>query len=112
MSIEKFRDAGYTKVQPNGDETIWFRHGESDPDGRRCYCVVFGDMQINDVVIMTAKQAFLLELKHADKIVIADWTEMFNMQPHMLDELGPNKYGIELKCEYTFEDVYNYNSCV
>ena len=97
-------------MQPDGNENMWFKDAQPDPDGRRCYCVVFSDMSLNDVVVMTAKQAFLLEIKHGDKIVIADWTETFNIQPHMFDELGPDKYGIDLTNKFTFEDVYNYNS--
>ena len=110
--IDTFREAGYTKIQKNGKETVWFAHNQPDPKGRRCYCVVFQDMSVNDLIVMTEKQAFMLKLKHGDKITIADWTDMFNMQPDMIENMPPHKYGISISPTKTFEDIYTHTSTV
>ena len=107
--LKTFRDAGYTRVQKDGNETVWFRNGIPDPEGRRCYCVVFQDMSLNDIVIMTKQQAFMLELKHGENIVISDWTIIFNKRPDMLKELTKPKYGACITEGVTYEDIYNYN---
>jgi len=50
--LKKWRDAGLTKVQPNGNEQFYVHSAVPDSQGRRCYCVVAQDMSFNDVVVI------------------------------------------------------------
>jgi len=103
--IQLFRDAGMTKVQSNGNETFWCKDQKSDPDGKRCYCVVTQNMTLNEVVCMTPKQAMWIKLKYADAIEVADWTDTFNIHPDTLRKLPDPLYGKSLQNEVTFEDI-------
>ena len=103
--LKRFRDAGLTKVQPNGNEQFYVRDATPDPHGRRCYCVVAADMRFNDVVIMTPQQRLMVQLKFGDRLDIADWTEVFNIQPDMLNEFHGTKYGAQTQERITYEEL-------
>jgi len=103
--LKQWRDAGLTKVQPNGNEQFYVRDAVPDPHGRRCYCVVAADMRFNDVVIMTPQQRLMVELKFGDRLDIADWTEVFNIQPDMLNEFHGTKYGAQTQERITYEEL-------
>jgi len=103
--LKRFREAGLTKVQPNGNEQFYVHNATPDPHGRRCYCVVATDMRFNDVVVMTPQQKLMIELKFGERLDIADWTETFNMQPYMLEELKGTKYGVQTDSRLTYEDL-------
>ena len=103
--LKRFRDAGLTKVQPNGNEQFYVHDATPDPYGRRCYCVVATDMRFNDVVVMTPQQKLMVELKFGERLDITDWTETFNMQPYMLEELKGTKYGVQTDSRLTYEDL-------
>ncbi len=105
MSLKKYREAGLTKVQPNGNEQFYIHAATPDQYGRRCYCVVAADMRFNDVVVMTPQQKMMIELKFGDQLDIADWTEVFNIQPDMLDEFHGTKYGVETQERITYQEL-------
>ena len=86
---------------------VYFNTGENvDRLKTRCWCVIFADMTLNDVVCGTEHEMFLLKFKYGDRIVISDWTERYGLTPSMLKEndeyLGTDGEII------TFEDVYNW----
>ena len=68
-----------TRIHPDGKEIVFFKNSIPDANGRRCYCVVFTDMSLNDVMCLTPKQVFMLKLTHGDKIEITDWTDFYDM---------------------------------
>lgn len=103
--LKRFRDAGLTKVQSNGKEQFYVQNAVQDPHGRRCYCVVAQDMSFNDIVVMTPQQKMMVVMKFGDYLEIADWTETFNMQPYMLEELKGTKYGVKTDEKITYEDL-------
>ena len=103
--LKQWRDAGLTKVQPNGNEQFYVHNATPDPHGRRCYCVVAADMRFNDVVVMTPQQKLMIELKFGERLDIADWTEVFNIQPDMLNEFHGTKYGVETQERITYEEL-------
>ena len=37
-----------TRIHPDGREIVYFKNSIPDANGRRCYCVVFTDMSLND----------------------------------------------------------------
>lgn len=103
--LKQWRDAGLTKVQPNGNEQFYVHSATPDPQGRRCYCVVAQDMSFNDVVVMTPQQRMMVELKFGHRIDIEDWTEIFNIQPDMLTEFHGNKYGVKTEERITYNEL-------
>ncbi len=74
-------------------------------NAKRCYCVVAADMRFNDVVVMTPQQKLMIELKFGERLDIADWTEVFNIQPDMLNEFHGTKYGVETQERITYEEL-------
>ena len=97
------------KVHEDGRERFWFP-GRPDPNGLRCYCVVFNDMSFNEIIAMTPKQAMMLEFAHGADIEISDWTEEFNLQPHMLEE-HDTVYG-SFATKHKYEDVLAYKKSI
>tara|TARA_R110002153_G_scaffold218577_2_gene370996 strand:- start:110 stop:373 length:264 start_codon:yes stop_codon:yes gene_type:complete len=74
-------------------------------NAKRCYCVVAQDMRFNDVVTMTPQEMTMVQLKFGDRLVIADWTETFNIQPDQLDQFKGEKYGVETSQRITYKDL-------
>ncbi len=107
------KDVSYTtKVHDDGREIIHFTGGKQDPDGRRCYCVIFNDMSLNDVMCLTPNQVMMLQIAKGDQISITDWTEFYGMTPNMVEDMEDTKYGVSMQCQYTFNDVLRHNSSI
>ena len=47
MSLPNYKVT--TRIHDDGRRIVYFKSGKQDPKGRRCYCVVFNDMSLNDV---------------------------------------------------------------
>lgn len=112
MSSVKINPNITTRIHPDGREIVYFKNSIPDPNGRRCYCVVFNDMSLNDIMCLTPKQAMMLKIAKGDEISIADWTDFYNITPHMVENLPDKKYGVSMQCKYTFEDVLRHKSNV
>ena len=100
------------KEHNDGNTYVHFANAKADPIGRRCYCVVFNDMSLNDVMCLTPKQVMMLKLAKGDEISITDWTEFYGMTPDMVENMEPTKYGASMQCQYTFEDVLGHKSSI
>jgi len=107
-SVE-LRDVGKRTPQ------VYFNTGEDVAELKtRCWCVIFADMTLNDVVVANGGEMLLLKLKYGDRIVISDWTSKYGLTPAMLrsnDEyLGTGTHGnIQgVHSEITFDEVYNW----
>jgi hypothetical protein len=94
---------------------VYFNSGEDVAKlTTRCWCVIFADMTLNDIVCATESEIFLLRLKYGARCVISDWTEKYGLTPEMLrsnDEyLGTGTYGTVqgIHHEITFDEVYNW----
>lgn len=106
MSLEKFKAAGLTKTQPDGSERFYIQNAKQDPEGRRVWCVIADDMTFNDLVALSPKEKLLVDLKFGGTLTWEDWTEAFNIQPYMLEEIAKEHYyGASLHKELTFEKL-------
>ena len=104
QGLKRFRDAGLTKVQPNGNEQFFINNAVPDAEGRRVYCCVAEDMTLNDLVALTPNQKMMCDLKFGAKLLWEDWTEAFNIQPSHLEETEmDHMYGARLHKGLTFE---------
>ena len=80
----------------------------------RCWCVIFADMTLNDIVCATESEIFLLRLKYGERCVVSDWTTKYGLTPEMLrsnDEyLGTGTDGTVqgIHNEIKFDEVYNW----
>ena len=100
------------KEHDDGNKYVHFANAKPDPKGRRCYCVVFNDMSLNDVMCLTPKQVMMLKLAKGDQISITDWTDFYGMTPDMIENMEPTKYGASMQCKYTFEDVLRHKTSI
>jgi len=107
---KKFREAGLTKVQPNGNETFYVKDAISDPDGKHCYCVVTQDMRLNEIVVMTPQEMTLIKIKFGDHMLIEDWTEIFNIHPETLEKIPDGIYGKSYNVSVTFNELMQYDT--
>jgi hypothetical protein len=58
---------------------VYFNSGEDVAKlTTRCWCVIFADMTLNDIVCATESEIFLLRLKYGARCVISDWTGKTN----------------------------------
>ena len=110
MSLPNYKVT--TRIHDDGRQIVYFKSDKQDPRGRRCYCVVFNDMSLNDVMCLTPNQVMMLQIAKGDEISITDWTEFYGMTPDMVENMEPTKYGASMQCQYTFEDVLRHKSSV
>jgi hypothetical protein len=110
MSLKKYREAGLTKLQPDGNETFYVKDAEPDPDGKRCYCVVTQDMRLNEIVVMTPQEMTLIKIKFGDQMIIEDWTEIFNIHPKTLEKIPDGIYGKRYDVSVTFNELMQYDT--
>ena len=101
-----------TRIHPDGKEIVFFKNSIPDANGRRCYCVVFTDMSLNDVMCLTPKQVFMLQITHGNNIQITDWTDFYGITPHMIENMPDTKYGVSMQCKYSYEDVLRHKISV
>jgi hypothetical protein len=99
-----------TEIHEDGNRYVHFNSLYKDPEGRRCYCVVFNDLSLNDIMCLTPKQVMMLKIAKGNDISIKDWTEFYGITPDMVENLEPTKYGVSMQCKYTFEDVLGHKS--
>lgn len=104
MSLEKFKDAGLTKTQPDGSERFFIQNAKQDPEGRRVWCVIADDMSFNDLVALTPNEKLLVDLKWGNKLSWKDWTLAYNIQPYML-EPDNDKMSISLHKGLTYKKL-------
>lgn len=93
------------KEHNDGNTYVHFANAKPDPKGRRCYCVIFNDMSLNDVMCLTPNQVMMLKIAKGDEISITDWTEFYGITPDMVENMEPTKYGVSMQCKYRFEEV-------
>jgi hypothetical protein len=85
---------------------VYFNSGEDTSVLKtRCWCVIFADMTLNDIVCATESEIFLLRLKYGERCVISDWTERYGLTPEMLRS---NDEYLGIHDEITFDEVYNW----
>ena len=100
------------KEHSDGNKYVHFANAKVDPKGRCCYCVIFNDMSLNDVMCLTPNQVMMLQLAKGSEISITDWTEFYGMTPDMIENMEPTKYGASMQCQYTFEDVLRHKTSI
>ena len=108
--LQRFREAGLTKVDAEGKERFYIHSAVQDPMGRRVYCVVAEDMSVNELVPMTPQQMTLVKIKYGDRMVIEDWTETFNIQPSTLEDMPDGIYGKGTSKQFTFDGIMQYDT--
>ena len=108
--LQRFREAGLTKVDAEGKERFYIHSAEQDPLGRRVYCVVAADMSVNELVPMTPQQMTLVKIKYGDQLVIEDWTSTFNIHPGILEDMPDGIYGKGTSKQFTFDGIMQYDT--
>lgn len=109
--LKRFREAGLTKVQPNGNEQFYIQDNEPDPEGKRVYCVVANNMSLNELVPLTKQEYLMLKLAKGDQYTFEDWTETFNIQPKDLQILEDQPlYGVDTSQKHDYQSLMQYDT--